>query len=336
MKAVVLVGGQGTRLRPLTLTTPKQMLPVAGRPMLEWVVSHLAEHGVDEVILSLGYRTDAFLATYPDNHCAGVRLRYAVEPEPLDTGGGIAFAARLLGIDETFVVQNGDVLTGLDLGRLVDFHRHCGAAATVSLTPVDEPCRYGVVDLDPTGRVTAFIEKPAPGQAPTNLINAGTYVLEPDVVGSIPCGRRVSIERETFPQLVGRGSLYALASDEDWIDAGTVATYLDVNLAMANREQRWVDELAQVDKTAQVAGSVVAAGAVVGKGARIERALVMSCARVGREATVRDSIIGPGAVVGDRATIEALTIVGYGASVDAGTVASGARIPNCLIPDSPR
>jgi mannose-1-phosphate guanylyltransferase len=331
MKAVVLVGGQGTRLRPLTLHTPKQMLPVAGRPMIERVLAHLAAHGVDEVVLSLGYRPDAFRLAYPSGTCAGVKLHYAVEPEPRDTAGGIAFAARHAGLDETFVVQNGDVLTGLDITALVDFHRLQGGEATISLTPVDDPSRYGVVATDADGRVTAFIEKPPAGTAPSNLINAGTYVLEPSVIERIAADRPVSIERETFPALVVDGSLFALASDAEWVDAGTVATYLQANLALAGREKCWVDDAALVDPGARVSGSIIGAGVVVGAGAHVEGALVMAGARVGVGAVVRDSIIGSGATVGDGAVIEALSILGDGEIVAAGLAASGQLFPSPLL-----
>jgi mannose-1-phosphate guanylyltransferase len=330
VRAVVLVGGVGTRLRPLTLTTPKQMLPVAGRPMIERVLAHLAAHGVEEAILSLGYRPDAFMVAYPDGVCAGVRLRYAVEPEPRDTAGGIAFAARQAGIDETFLVQNGDVLTDLDIGQLVDFHRCRGAAATISLTPVDDPSRYGVVAIDAQGRVTDFVEKPqmnlAVDEAPSNLINAGTYVLEPEVLDRIAADRPVSIEREIFPALVADRSLYALASDAEWTDAGTAATYLSINLTLARREQQWVHELAEVDPAADVKESVISAGAVVGAGARVQGAIVMNGARVGPAATVLDSIVGAGAVVGEGALVEALSVLGDGVAVDPGAVACGARL----------
>ena len=327
MKAVVLVGGQGTRLRPLTLTTPKQMLPVAGRPMIERVVAHLGTHGVDEVVLSLGYRPDAFAAAYPDGRCAGVAVRYAVEPEPLDTAGGIAFAARWAGIDEPFVVHNGDVLTDLDVGALVAFHRGHGGQATVSLTPVDDPWRYGVVVLEGDGRVDAFIEKPAPGAAPSKLINAGTYVLQPEVLDRIPAGGRVSMEREVFPALVADRALYAMASVASWVDAGTVATYLAVNLATADREQRWVDDGADVHPTASVTRSLVGGGAAIGEHALVEDSMVMGRARVGRAATVRDSILGAGAVIGDGAIISAHSVVGDDVAVAPGDVVSGERIP---------
>src|SRR5690349_21331540 len=177
--------------------------------MLEWVVAGLAAHGVDEAVLSVGYRPDAFREAYPDGCCAGVTLRYAVEPEPLDTGGAIRFAAIEAGVDERFLVVNGDVLTDLDVSSLIAFHAEQGAEATLALHKVDDPSRYGVVPTDSEGRVVAFVEKPPPGEAPTDLINAGTYVMEPSVIDRIPGGRRVSIERETFPAMVADGRLFA-------------------------------------------------------------------------------------------------------------------------------
>ena len=230
MKAVVLVGGFGTRLRPLTLTAPKQMLPVVDRTMLEHVVGGLARHGVDEVVLSLGYKEDVFRDAFPDGECAGVALRYAVEPEPLDTAGAVRFAADAAGIDETFIVVNGDVFTDLDVRQVWNRHHEVGAEATIALTPVDDPSRYGVVPTDPDGKVTGFVEKPPRDEAPTNWINAGTYVLEPSVLGRIETGRRVSIERETFPAIVADGGLWAVQSDAYWVDAGTPETYLQIQL----------------------------------------------------------------------------------------------------------
>ena len=221
MRAVVLVGGEGTRLRPLTLTTPKQMLPIVEEPMIERVMGHLADHGIDDAVLSLGYRPDAFINAYPGGSIGGVHVSYAVEPTPLDTAGAIGFAARHVGVDETFVVVNGDVLTDSDMSALIEFHRLRGAEATISLTPVDDPSAFGVVPTDEQGRVQAFIEKPPRDEAPTNLINAGTYVLEPSVLDRIPKDRRVSVERETFPALVEAGTLYALGSDAYWLDTGT-------------------------------------------------------------------------------------------------------------------
>ncbi len=178
------------------------MLPIVGVPMIERVLGHLALHGVDEAVLSLGYLPDAFMEAYPDGRAAGIRLIYAVEPEPLDTAGAVRFAATFAGIAETFVVVNGDVLTDLDLTSLVAFHRERRAEGTIALHPVADPSAFGVVPTDEEGRVTAFVEKPPRDEAPTNEINAGTYVLEASVLARIPEGGRVSIERETFPAMV--------------------------------------------------------------------------------------------------------------------------------------
>ncbi|HMC40006.1 MAG TPA: NDP-sugar synthase [Acidimicrobiales bacterium] len=317
MKAVVLVGGEGTRLRPLTLTTPKQMLPVGGRPMIERVLDWLGGHGVDEAVLSLGYRPDAFLEAYPDGQAGGIRLAYAVEETPLDTAGAIRYAALEAGIDDMFVVVNGDVLTSIDVTALVAFHHGRAAEATIALTPVEDPSRFGVVPTDPDGRVTDFIEKPPPGEAPTNLINAGTYVLEPSVLERIPGGRRVSIERETFPALVADGALYALGSDAAWVDAGTPATLLAANLTYAPLGPDGPG----------VTASVVADDAVIGKGARIERSVVMSAAVIGAGAVVADSIVGGGARIGEQARVTNHSVLGYGSVVEAGAELSEARLP---------
>ena len=174
MRAVVLVGGFGTRLRPLTSTIPKPMLPVGHLPIIERLVTSLGRSGITEVTLALGFKPEPFVQAFPDGTCAGVAMRYAVEPEPLDTAGAIRFAADAAGIDETFVVVNGDILTDLDVSQLVHFHRAHAAEATIHLIAVPDPSAFGVVALDDDGRVLRFVEKPAPGTAPSNLINAGT------------------------------------------------------------------------------------------------------------------------------------------------------------------
>ena len=219
MRAVVLVGGFGTRLRPLTDATPKQMLTIGHRPMLEHVVGHLARYDIEEVVLSLGFRPDAFQAAYPNDTCAGVAIRYAIEPEPLDTAGAISFAARHAGVAETFLVCNGDVITDLAVDDLLEQHQATGAAATIALVPVSDPNRYGVVPTDDNDRVLGFIEKPSAGEAPTNMVNAGTYVFEPSVLDRIPAGRPMSVEREVFPVMARDGVLFAMASDCYWVDA---------------------------------------------------------------------------------------------------------------------
>ncbi|MBK5333748.1 MAG: NDP-sugar synthase, partial [Ilumatobacteraceae bacterium] len=230
MRAVVLVGGFGTRLRPLTLTTPKPMLPVGHVPIIQRLVDNLSRGGVTEVTLALGFKPEPFVEAFPNGECNGVALHYAVEPEPLDTAGAIRFAADFSGIDDTFVVANGDVLTDLDIASLVDFHRQHSAEATIHLIAVDDPSSFGVVATDHDGRVERFVEKPAPGTAPSNMINAGTYVLEPSVLQRIPPGQKVSIERATFPEVAAGGRLFAMPTDDYWLDAGNPASYLQANL----------------------------------------------------------------------------------------------------------
>jgi len=334
MKAVVLVGGFGTRLRPLTLATPKQMLPVVDRSMLEHVVGGLARHGVDEVVLSLGYKEDVFRAAYPDAMCAGVRLRYAVEPEPLDTAGAVRFAALSAGIDETFIVINGDVFTDLDVGEVWRRHHEVGAEGTIALTPVDDPSRYGVVPTDSDGRVLGFVEKPPREEAPTNWINAGTYVFEPSVLNRIDDGRKVSIERETFPSIVADGSLWAVQSDAYWVDAGTPATYLQIQLdlidGLRGRAVNGVSDAATVSADAVVDHSVVMEGAVIEPGAIVRDSAILSGAVVGEGALIEGSIVGPGASIGARAKITELSMIGYDARVEANAIVTSSKIPEAV------
>ncbi|GJM39276.1 MAG: mannose-1-phosphate guanylyltransferase [Acidimicrobiales bacterium] len=331
MKAVVLVGGFGTRLRPLTLTTPKQMLPVIDRPMLEHVIGGLGAHGVDEVTLSLGYKEDVFREAYPAGECARVALKYAVEPEPLDTAGAVRFAAEAAGIDETFIVINGDVFTDLDVRSVWDRHHEVGAAGTIALTPVDDPSRYGVVPTDEAGKVLGFVEKPPRDEAPTNWINAGTYVLEPSVLAGIDPGRRVSIERETFPAIVADGGLWAVQSDAYWVDAGTPDTYLQIQMDLLDgvrgQPVEGVSADAMIADGATVERSVVMAGASVAAGAVVRDAVISFGATVRAGATVEGSVIGPNAVIGERAKLTAMTMIGDGAVVDAGRALEGGRLP---------
>jgi mannose-1-phosphate guanylyltransferase len=302
VKAIVLVGGEGTRLRPLTYKTPKQLLPVAGVPMLDRAVAHLAAHGVDEVILSMGYKADAFLAAYPDGRCAGVRVRYVVEDEPLDTGGAIAYAADEAGVGSRFLVVNSDVLTDMNFTALIERHEASGALATIGLTPVDDPSRFGVVVTDADGRVTSFIEKPPAGTAPTNLINAGVYVMEPSALDGVERGRRVSVEREVFPAMVDAGTLFAAEAEGYWIDIGNPTAYVQANLDIAGNSV--VDATAKVDASAVVTDSVILEHASVGANAVVENSIVGAGATIGVGAVVREfSVIGPGAAVADGANV---------------------------------
>ncbi len=357
MDVIVLVGGEGTRLRPLTYDVPKQMLPIVDRTLIEHVVSWLGRNGLRRAVLSLGYRPDAFVDAFPMGVISGVTLAYAVEPEPLDTAGAVRFAAERAGVGERCVVINGDVLTDLDIGALLRFHEEHGAEATIHLTPVADPSAFGVVPTDGDGRVLQFVEKPPPGTAPTNLINAGTYVLEPSVVHAIAGGRRVSIERETFPSLVEGGRLFAMATDDYWLDTGTPAKYLEAQLDVLNGRRTpaslpdaeecrpgvfvakgarvdgdlggaaYVGPAAVVEEGASVTDSVVGAGARVEAGAAVVNSSLLPGAILREGCVVADSIVGPDAVVCAGARLADLTVVRGGAQVPAGAALSGARYP---------
>jgi NDP-sugar pyrophosphorylase family protein len=294
VKAIVLVGGEGTRLRPLTYHTPKPLLPIANVPFLERQLTWLAQHGVDETVLSLGYLPEAFEAHFVSGRFGDMTIRWVIEKEPLGTAGGIQFAAE--GIDERVVVCNGDVLTDLDLTGLVRFHDEHGAEATIALTRVDDPSAFGVVPTRDDGEVVAFVEKPPPGRAPTNWINAGTYVLEPSVLRRIPPRLTVSIERETFPRMLDTPRrLFAQHSDAYWLDIGTPRKYAEAQAdvlagklglppAPGAREQQpgvWVQGDVDVDPDARLRAPVL-----LGHGAR-----------VGSGADVSESVIGPGATI---------------------------------------
>lgn len=320
MKAVVLVGGEGTRLRPLTETIPKPLIPLVDRPFLHHVLDHLARYGVHEVVLSSPYLEERFASFLEDRH-GDPRITWITEATPLGTGGAVANAAVAAGLDETFLVLNGDILTDLDLGAMVSFHHGRGAAATIALTPVPDARPYGLVELD-GDRVTAFREKPA--EAVPGVVNAGTYVLEPSAIGATPSGAMVSIERETFPDLIESGApVHGFVADAYWMDLGTPEKYLQATFDALRGAVRGLDyECPYVDRRALVSlrahvgrWVVVASGATIGHDAVVDDSVVLDGAVIEEGARVRDSVIGPGAVVGARATV-ADVVLGQGARVD--------------------
>ncbi|MGI9034353.1 MAG: sugar phosphate nucleotidyltransferase [Acidimicrobiales bacterium] len=358
MRAVVLVGGAGTRLRPLTVAVPKQMLPIAEVPMIHRVLAHLASHRVTEAVLSLGYRADDFLAALPATRALGCEIVAAVEPEPLGTAGAVRFAATAAGIDERFLVVNGDVLTDLDLGALAAFHAESGAEATLALGEVDDPSSFGLVESEGRGRVTAFIEKPVSSVPGPNHINLGAYVLEPSVLERIPGGRSVSIEREVFPGMVADGTLFALASPTAyWTDAGTPERFLTASLdvldgrrpgppapgAVDRGDGVWTMGSAVVDgevlppaligtaafvqTAALVEASVVGAGARVHEGATVRGSVLLPGAVVREGAVVDGCVVGDQAVIGERARLSGLAVVGPGVTLGPDTVLTGVRVP---------
>jgi mannose-1-phosphate guanylyltransferase len=334
LKSIILVGGKGTRLRPLTYETPKQMLPLVGVPMIECVFEWLGRHGVTDSVLSLGYLPDRFMEAYPTNEIAGVRVSYAVEPEPLDTAGAIRFAATKFGFDETFLVVNGDVLTDLNITTLLEFHRSHGGEATIALHPVDDPSRFGVVPTDDDGKVIAFVEKPPRDEAPTHNINAGSYIFEPSVLDRIPAEGRASVERDTFPALARDGALYAMADHAYWLDTGTPQAYLQANVDILNGRQgmhefteivdcSWRAPSATVDVTATLTNSVVGENCVVGAHVILEEAVLLEGAIVQSNCVIRSSIIGPGAVIGRFSELGATCVVGANEHVAPASELSG-------------
>lgn len=347
MRAVILAGGLGTRLRPFTAVTPKPLLPIANRSLLEWQVRWLAGHGVEQVILAVGYRASAFAERVPEGRLGGVELRHVVEDEPLGTGGAIRFAAPPSG--GRVLVCNGDVLTDLPLGELVDLHETTGSLATIALTRVEDPSAFGVVPTDDGGRVLEFLEKPAPGQTSCDWVNAGTYVLEPAALDAIPPTGAVSVERETFPALLRRGErLSALRSPAYWLDVGTPASYLRANSdALAglfgpppgheSSPGVFFDGAALVGPGSTIeAPASVGRGVSLGAGARLVRSVLGPGCVVGRAAEVRGSVVHGLVHIGAECEVS-WSVVGAGARVGAGAVVVGALVgPGELIPPGSR
>lgn len=338
-QAVILVGGQGTRMRPLTDTLPKPMLPLLDLPFVERQVDHLSAAGVERVVFSCGYRPREIEEYFGDGASRGLQVGYVVDPEPLGTAGAIANAEELLDDDDVFVL-NGDILTDLDLAALVAHHRGLGAEATIALTPVDDPSAFGLVRTDADGRVTEFVEKPGADQLVPGepyRINAGTYVLSPSARRAIPHGQQVSIERDTFPLLAARGGVGAMASDCYWRDIGTPGSYLDAHLDLLSGRvgfipspgAAWVSPDALVDASATIGpGACVGPGAVVGAGATVADCVVGAGTSVGEEAMVDGAVLGRQVTVGPGARVTGLVVAGDGAMVPEGMAVAGpATIP---------
>lgn len=318
MKALVLAGGFGTRLRPLTYTRPKHLLPVGNVPHIEHVLDLIRRSGVEEVVLLTSYLADAFRDTVETGRRIGLTVHVAHEEEPLGTAGALENARELIA-GESFIAFNGDILTDVDLGALVEWHGDRGAEATIFLVPVEDPSAFGVVPTDDDGRVLGFIEKPPPGEAPTNMINAGVYVMEADVLERIPAGEVWSAERQLFPELAAAGHLFAVSLDAYWMDVGTPDKYLQANLDAL--EGRYVSPLvarsaphdalvaadAQVRTAARISSSCVATGCVVGPGASIHGSVLLPGVEVGDNAFVSDSVLGAGVKVSPGARVERIT-----------------------------
>jgi mannose-1-phosphate guanylyltransferase len=361
VQAVILVGGQGTRLRPLTATLPKPVVPLVDRPFIAFMLEWLREHGVDDVIMSCGFLATSVREVLGDGSDFGIRLRFVEEPDPRGTAGALKLAEPML--DERFLMLNGDVLTDIDLTSQIAQHEATGATATLALVPVADPTAYGVVILEEDRSVRDFVEKPSPDRVQSNLISAGAYVLERRILDLVPPDRNVSIEREVWPLLVGAG-LYGFPSESYWLDIGTPARYLqgtfdiiEGNVATAVRERLGSDWLA-IDETVQLDGRVippavlergvqVAAGAHVGSlvvlgadvrigaGTVVERAVILEGTEIGEGCELRDCIVAAGCRIGARTRITGGAVLGEGVEVGADNVITrGARIfPGVALPD---
>ncbi len=333
----MLVGGKGTRLRPLTLSAPKPLLPTAGVPFLAHQLARAAECGITHVVLATSYRAEMFTEAFGDGAQFGLSIDYVYESEPLGTGGGIRNAAALLrgGPDDPIVVLNGDVLTGHDLPAQVDLHRKKDAAVTLHLVPVDDPSRYGCVPTEASGRVSAFLEK-TPNPV-TNQINAGCYVFRRSVIDQIPAGQVVSVERETFPSLIEAGSLVmGYAEDSYWLDVGTPEAFVlgssDLVLGRLPSPalpgptgESLVLGDARVAADARLAGgTTVGAGAVIESGAVVDGSVIFEGATVGTGAVVRNSIVGYRATIAGTATVDGTTV--RGTVLDGVVIGDGAYV----------
>ena len=345
LRAVILAGGEGTRLRPLTLAVPKPVVPIVDRPFLRHQLDMLRAAGIDEVVFSIAYRPERIQAVFGDGRSVGARIRYVVEETPLGTGGAVKHAEPHL--DDVTVVFNGDVLTDVDLAGVIRAHREAGASATIVLTPVPNPSAYGLVEFDGASRVTRFVEKPDPSQITTDTINAGIYVLQTRTLELMPPAVNVSIERKFFPALLARGdTVLAHVHRGYWIDIGTPEKYLQVHRDVLAGRFRvdldgvpasggWVHPTARVEG-ARLAGPfyvgpgcVVAPDASVGPGATLTEAVT-----VGPGASVRDSVVWAGSEIADGAVVEGALLaarvrVGRSARVGPGAaLGEGALLPD--------
>lgn len=361
MQALILVGGEGTRLRPLTSTVPKPVVPLVDRPFIAYMLEWLKRHGVDDVIMSCGFLATSVRNVLGDGSAYGLRLRFVEEPEPLGTGGALKYAEQFL--EDRFLMLNGDTLTDIDLTAQIRQHEETGATGTLALVPVSDPSSYGLVRLHDDRTVKGFLEKPSPDQIDTNLISAGAYVLERSVLDLIPAGQNVSIEREVWPRLVANG-LHGFVADAYWMDIGTPQRYLqgtfdilEGNVASAVQERMGSTFLA-VSEQARTEGRVVppaviergvtvaagahvgslvvlADGVQVGANSSIERSVVLQGTEIGADCRLRECIIGAGVRIGDGCEISGGAVVGEGVTIGAGNVVSnGARIfPGVNLPD---
>ncbi len=324
MKVIILVGGEGTRLRPLTYSIVKSMVPVINRPFIEHVILKLAAHGINDIVLAMGYKPDSIFSYFKDGAGAGIKLTYSLEEKPLGTAGAVKHAAQH--VDDTFFVLNGDTFSDIDYTEMLQLHRRNKAMATIALTRVEDPTLFGVVETGPEGRVTAFIEKPARDQVTSHWINAGVYILEPAVLDYIPDNEFYMFEKGVFPALLAKGApVYSYASQAYWIDVGRPSQYHRLNCDMLEgkcssplykAESVIIEAGCAIHPSAQITGPArISAGCYVGEEVHIQGPAVIGCGcRIEKGSLVENSILWDN------------VIIGAGASVIDSIIASGVKI----------
>jgi mannose-1-phosphate guanylyltransferase len=332
MKAIILIGGLGTRLEPLTITTPKTMVPVVNKPFLEYLIQRLKNSGVSSIVLSAGHLADSILEYFGKGEKFGVDLHYVLEESPLGTGGGIKNAEEYL--DETFLVVNGDVFTDIDINAMEEFHSSRKAIATIALTPVEDPTRYGVIETDESGHVKRFLEKPSVQEVTTNMINAGFIIMEPELLALIPSGVKYSYERELFPPLVDDGKpIYAFPTDDYWIDIGTPEKYFELNRdLLAGKSTQYTPGTkstifkgrdVKIGRSVHLRGTVVIGdGAIVDDEANVEDSLIWQNTIIGAGCILRNSIIADSCEIGAGCKVEN-AVIGKGVKIADQTVLPG-------------
>jgi len=320
MKGLILAGGKGTRLRPLTINTPKPVVPVANAPFLLYQIDLMRSAGIHEIILSLSYQPRKIEDLLKDGSDYGVTIKYAVEGTPLGTGGAFKNAEEQ--IDSSTVVFNGDILTGLDLNDVIARHKKAKAVATLVLTPVENPSAYGLVETDSDGRVLRFIEKPGPGEVTCNTINAGVYVLEPSVLRYMPKGEPYSFERGLFPTLLENKELVlSYIHNGYWIDIGTPQKYLEVHHDILagrfhspriskNGDGNIIDSDVTIRSGARIENSVIGRNCKINESAQIINSIVWPGTTIDADARINGAIVGKGCMIGPSVVLNPGTVLG--------------------------
>lgn len=345
MKAVILVGGLGTRLRPLTCTTPKPMIPLVNQPFIEWMLVRLRDQGISEVVLAVQYMADQFRTAFGDGSRLEMKLHIVEEPEPRGTAGAVKHVEHLL--DGTTFIFNGDVMTDLDLQAMLAFHREKGSKVTLSLTPVEDPTQFGLVEMTPDNRVRRFMEKPRQDEITTNLINAGTYIIEPEIFRYVPPKEFYMFERGLFPVVLQTGDpMFGFPSRAYWTDIGKPQTYLDVHHDILIGKVRysfhgkqiaeriWLEGDAEIHPSAQIVGpAVIGHGTVIERGARIIGPTVLGpgC-RIGPDCSIEGAVLWANNVIEEGVVLRSC-VLGQGNQIGKNThIADGAIISDgCVL-----